>query len=233
MPKRRLYQVLRDAGIGDTISQTRTIILQKRVSIDGTMCTLPGFQVETGRIVKVDGQEIKAQDKVYFILNKPKGYSCQKNEKTPFVGGLIPDTRVSPVGRLDFDTTGLLIMTNDGELAAKITSPESTITKTYLATLNKKINLADVDQIRAGVNIEVEGAMYKTKPCTTIAREGTIFEITITEGKKRQVRLMFQALGYAVVELMRIKIGKLQLGELKIGKYRGVSKEEILSNLYK
>jgi len=231
MVKRRLYQVLRAAGIGNTIRETKNIITSQKVAIDGIICTRSDFQLEADRHVTVDGQSIASKEKAYFLLHKPAGYSCQKNEKTPFVGDLIPVPGLSPVGRLDFDTTGLLIMTNDGELSAKITSPESKIQKTYVSTLNKPISVADIEKLKAGVSIPVEGAVYQTQPCKIKKMSETKIEISIHEGKKRQVRLMFNALGYEVRELQRIGIGKITLGNLKEGEYRQVSKEEILSAL--
>jgi len=231
MVKRRLYQVLRAAGIGNTIRETKNIITSQKVAIDGIICTRSDFQVEPGRAVTVAGQPIASKEKAYFLLHKPAGYSCQKNEKTPFVGDLIPVPGLSPIGRLDFDTTGLLIMTNDGELTVKITSPESRIEKTYVATLNKPISEINIKKLEAGVSIPVDGEVYQTQPCKIKKISETKIEITIHEGKKRQVRLMCNALGYEVRELQRISIGRITLGNLKEREYRQVSKEEILSAL--
>lgn len=231
MPKKRLYQVLRDGGIGKTIPAARAIIRSGRVAIDGIVCTKPDFHVSAPRRVTLDAQNIKPLEKTYYLLHKPKSYSCQKNERIPFVGELIPDPRVSPVGRLDVDTTGLLIMTNDGDLSAKITSPKSKIQKTYIATLDQPIAVEHLQKVAQGVHIRVQGKPYQTLPARVQRVGANTIEIRVREGKKRQVRLMLEAIGYQVKALQRTTIGKLELEGLKAGEYRVLSKEELLAGL--
>ncbi len=270
MPKRRLYQVLRDAGIGSTIHETKQIIRRGEVALNQVICTLPNFQFDPEKKkITIVGKEISiAQEKVYFILNKPRGYSCQKNERIPFVGTLILYPNLSPVGRLDVNTTGLLIMTNDGELAARITQPGEKVEKTYQVTVDKDISLSTIEKLPAGVTITVNNAPYTAKATKVkrvknprseprdisgifTPRNGKVIpqqaagfdthfsgindntlELTISEGKKRQIRLMMGALGYKVRGLQRIRIGNLALGTLREGSSQQVSKKFILDHLH-
>lgn len=232
MPKKRLYQLLRDAGIGQTLAQVKTIIRRKQVAIDGVCCTRPDFQVDPQkRTITMEGKRITSQEKVYFILNKPRGYSCQKNERILFVGKLIPYPNLSPVGRLDVNTTGLLIMTNDGELAARITQPGQKVEKTYLVTVDKKIPPTISQQLEAGITISVSNKPYLAKAIHVKKINDDTLELTISEGKKRQIRLMMKTLGYEVRGLQRIRIGDLALGTLREGTYQQVSKEFIQKHL--
>ncbi len=233
MPKKRLYQLLRDAGIGSTIHETKQIIRRGEVTVNQVVCTLPNFQCDpTKKKITVAGKEIRTvQEKVYFLLHKSRGYSCQKNERILFVGKLIPYPNLSPVGRLDVNTTGLLILTNDGELAARITAPEKKVEKTYQVTVDTEILISTIEKLQAGVTITVNNTPYTTKATNIKIINDNTLELTITEGKKRQIRLMMNALGYEVRGLQRIRIGKIELGNLKEGEYQQVSKEFIVSRL--
>ncbi len=231
MTKYRLYQLLNEAGIGRTIHETKEFIFQGKVTIDGRVCTRPDFQVDPSqKKVLVEGRPIVSEEKFYFLLNKPKGYSCQKYDRAPYVGKFLARFPVSPVGRLDVNTTGLLIMTNDGKLSSFITSPNRHIPKTYVVMLDKEMTDKDMYKLRQGVPIPVDEQEYLTLPALVERGKNKTIRITITEGKKRQVRLMFQSVGYLVKELQRISIGRLTLGTLGEGEWRRVTKEFILRN---
>jgi 23S rRNA pseudouridine2605 synthase len=209
-----------------------------RVSINGAPATL-GSTVEEGSLVEVDGRAIAFTETEYeyYLMNKPKGVVCtvsdDRGRKT--VVDYLPQTnaRVFPIGRLDYATEGLLILTNDGDLAYRLMNPKSEIPKTYLARIEGTLTEKDLNPIRSGV--ELDG--YLTKKCKAHIVETnkayTKVHITITEGKNRQVRRMFEAIGRNVEFLKRIKIGQLNLGGLDRGEVRELTAEEIfyLQNL--
>lgn len=173
----------------------------------------------------------------YFLLNKPKGYVCtvrdDRGRKT--VMDLMPDGagRLFPVGRLDYDTEGMLIMTDDGELAFRLTHPKNEVPKTYLAKIEGTISEAELNRLRAGV--EIDGKLTgksKVKVIET-SKEYTKLQVVITEGRNRQVRKMFEAVGKNVCFLKRVAIGDMRLGSLPRGKARKLSPDEVfyLKNL--
>jgi 23S rRNA pseudouridine2605 synthase len=187
--------------------------------------------------VTVNGNKVVVKKNEYYILNKPKGYICtvsdEKGRKT--VLDLMPENvgRIYPVGRLDYDSEGLLILTTDGELAQHLTHPTNEIPKTYLVKIEGTITESGLNPIRSG--IEIDG--YVSKKCKAhiveTNKEYTKIHITITEGKNREIRKMFAAIGKEVTLLKRIKVGDLSLRGLDRGSYRKLTKEEIayLQNL--
>jgi len=184
--------------------------------------------------IKVDGEEIpKPSARIYLVLNKPFGYVCSLSdpEKRHIVTDLLKEVtqRVYPVGRLDFDTLGLLLFTNDGECAHRLTHPSYRVPRTYKVTVAGKITDEAVSLLKKGVQLE-DGPSGSSKT-TLIARneKQSIIRMTITQGKSRQVRRMLEAVGYRVVHLMRTDFGKLSLGGLKVGEYRYLEKVEIES----
>ena len=167
------------------------------------------------------------------MLNKPFGYMCSLNdpEGRPIVIDLLQHLgqRVYPVGRLDFDTLGLLLLTNDGEWAHRVTHPSYQIPRTYKATVYGRITDEAIGLLRKGVMLE-DGPSGRTK-AEVISRneKRSNVRITITQGKNRQVRRMLEAVGYKVIHLVRIGFGTLALGDLKIGDYRHLKTEEVAS----
>jgi len=213
------------------------LVRQNRVYINGKPATL-GQETEPSDTVTVDGKVVGQSEKlVYYMMNKPKGYVTtvkdDKGRKT--VMDLIPkkSERIFPIGRLDYDTEGLLLFTNDGELANRLTHPIHEIPKTYLAKIEGEISEDAVNTLRNGVFIDG----VKTKKCNVrVVEESKSFtklSITITEGRNRQVRKMFESVKKEVVFLKRIKIGDLTLRGLDRGAVRALTKEEIfyLKNL--
>ena len=202
------------------------------VKINGKICSA-GDDVSVGHdSVSVNGKlvgSIKQYD--YYIMNKPKGYVCtvkdDKGRKT--VMDLLPpnNKRLFPVGRLDYDTEGLLILTNDGDLTFKLTHPKNEVPKTYLVKTEKPVTDADLIKLRSGVIIDG----VKTKKCNVRLIEtnktGSKLHITISEGRNRQVRKMFEAVNNCVDFLKRIKIGDLTLSGLDRGEVRPLNRAEI------
>jgi len=206
------------------------LIESGKVTVNGKKIAL-GYEVSDADDVFVDGNKVVLQKNEYYILNKPKGYICSvsddKDRKT--VMDLMPKNvgRIYPVGRLDYDSEGLLIMTTDGELAQKLTHPSNEVPKTYLVKVEGKCTESELNPIRSGV--EIDG--YVTKKCKAHVvetnKEYTKIHITITEGKKREVRKMFASIGKEVMLLKRIKIGEITLRGLDRGAYRKLTKQEI------
>jgi len=208
------------------------LIAAGKVRIDGKVVTTPGVDVAAGQQVSVDGRElIPVSKKLYYILNKPKGYiTTTSDEKDrPTVIELLKDIpeRVFPVGRLDGPTTGLLILTNDGEFAYKLAHPKHEVSKTYRATVRGVVSKEKLAKLRRGVDI----GGYVTSPAyVEIIKQNAnsaIAEIRLGEGKNRQVRKMFAAVGCRVTELERIAVGGVRLGHLKPGHIRKMTRAEI------
>ena len=210
------------------------MIEKGRVKVNGESVRELGTKVEIGAdTVMLDGRIIKPEIKKYYImLNKPVGYVSTVDDQfdRPTVIDLISEeikSRVVPVGRLDYDTEGLLLLTNDGDFTYKVTHPKFNMDKTYIATLKGGITVRGLNQLRRGVVIED----YKTSPAEVeiLSREKgeTIVKITIHEGKNRQVRKMFAAVGCKVSALKRISIGKVELGNLPLGRWRYLTSHEI------
>lgn len=188
--------------------------------------------------VTVDGKKaVRSSEHKYFLMNKPKGYVCtvkdDKDRKT--VMDLLPPNagRVYPVGRLDYDSEGMLIFTDDGDLAFRLTHPKSEIPKTYLVRIEGEVTEPMLNKLRAGV--ELDGRMTGKSKIKIVEtdKKFTKLHVTIGEGRNRQVRRMFEVIGKEVVFLKRIRIGELSLGSLERGKVRSLSREEIfyLKNL--
>ena len=227
----RINKFLADKGIASR-RHADEIISAGRVKINGVIATL-GASVEETDEVTLDGQPIAQTEKKeeYYIMNKPKGVVCtvsdDRGRKT--VMDLLPEGvgRVFPVGRLDYATEGLLILTNDGDMAFRLTHPKTEIPKTYMAKIEGTLTEKDLNPIRSG--IELDGVL--TKKCKAHIVETnkayTKVHVTITEGKNRQVRRMFEALGKNVEFLKRVSIGQLKLSGLDRGQIRPLTVEEI------
>lgn len=233
----RINKFLAEYGVASR-RHADEIIQAGRVKINGATAQL-GADVQDEDIIMIDDQPLARQEKklYYYLMNKPKGVVCtvsdDRGRKT--VVDYLPKTgaRIFPVGRLDYATEGLLILTNDGELAYRLMNPTNEIPKTYLARIEGTLTEKDLNPIRSGV--ELDG--YLTKKCKAHIVETnkayTKVHITITEGKNRQVRRMFEAIGKNVEFLKRIKIGQLSIGGLDRGAVRELTADEIfyLQNL--
>ena len=228
----RINKFLADKGIASR-RHADAMIAAGRVKINGVVATL-GASVEDKDEVTVDGNPVSREESKleYYIMNKPKGVVCtvsdDRGRKT--VMEYFPQTnaRIFPVGRLDYETEGLLILTNDGDLAFRLTHPMNEVPKTYMAKIEGTMTEKDLNPIRSGV--ELDGVM--TKKCKAHIVETnkayTKVHITITEGRNRQVRRMFESLGRTVELLKRVSIGKLKLTGLDRGEVRALTEEEIM-----
>jgi 23S rRNA pseudouridine2605 synthase len=225
----RINKYLASSGMASRRECDR-LILEGKVKVNGNVATL-GLDVGEGDEVTVNGNIVVIKKNEYYILNKPKGYICSvsddKGRKT--VMDLMPQNtgRIYPVGRLDYDSEGLLILTTDGELAQHLTHPSNQVPKTYLVKIEGTLTEQALNPIRSG--IEIEG--YVTKKCKAhiveTNKEYTKVHVTLTEGKNREIRKMFAAIGKEVTLLKRIKIGEISLRGLDRGSYRKLNKQEI------
>lgn len=228
----RLDKFLTDMGCG-TRSVIKNLVRKGKVSVNGEIIKKPEIKInEDEDVVLLDGEEIRYNRYEYFMLNKPDGYvsaTTDRNEKTVLDLLKAEDRRkdLFPVGRLDKDTEGLLVISNDGEMAHKILSPKNHIAKTYYVKVNGRIENEHIEIFEKGIDI---GEKNITKPgILKIIKSGDISEaeLTIYEGKFHQVKRMFEAVGMKVVYLKRIKMGTLGLDEtLKPGEYRRLTLEE-------
>lgn len=203
------------------------LIKSGKVRVNGNVVKELGMQIQDSDEVHVNGNKIcNLGSKIYIMLNKPQGYVTTVKEQfnRPCVMDLIDeDLRVFPVGRLDMYSEGMLLLTNDGEFMNKIIHPRTHVPKTYKVTTNNVVNLEHVDRLQSGVDI----GGYITQKAKVFNVRDNSFEITIFEGKNRQIRKMCMAVGLKVVSLKRIKIGQLELGNLKSGKYRYLNDEDL------
>lgn len=228
----RLQKYLANAGVASRRSAEK-MISEGRVAVNGDIIREMGVQIdENYDVVEVDGETIKNTEKKYYImLNKPAGFvtTVSDDKGRPTVMELVSDisARIYPVGRLDYDTEGLLILTNDGDLTYKITHPKYDIAKTYVAEVTGNVTMDTILQLRRGVVIDGQKTSPAEVEVVGATQYGTKVEITIHEGRNRQVRKMFEALGCIVKKLKRTKEAGLTLGHLPLGKWRKLSESEV------
>ena len=230
-PLKTLERVLSKAGMGSR-TEARRWIADGRVKVNGRVVEDPDRWIDLERDrVAFDGKPLEKRERVYLLLYKPKGYLTTYDDpqgrKTIY--DLLPDREqyLFPVGRLDLDTSGLLILTNDAAFAERVTNPDFKVPKTYLVKASRHLSDEDLDRLRSGVTLK-DGA---TKPAEVkrVRESGgkSVFEITITEGRNRQVRRMVEELDAKVLKLVRIAIGSVRIGGLPIGTSRPLTTEEI------
>jgi len=230
----RLQKVLAKAGLGSRRSCEK-LILAGRISVNGKVVKTPGVKIDTQVDgVSFDGRKIKLEKKVYLLLNKPKGYvtTLSDTEGRPTITSLLKGVkeRVYPVGRLDYNSEGLLFLTNDGELANKLIHPKYKIPKIYLVKVKGRVEEKDLMRLRKGIRL----SDLKTLPAKVVVEKilpkNTILKITIKEGKKRQIRRMCEAINHDVLSLKRIQFGNFKLGKLKRGEYVYLSPNKVKKN---
>lgn len=236
MPQRseeRLQKVLSRAGVASR-RQCERMIIQGRVKVNGETVRELGRKVHwpAEDLIEVDGKPLTEQEeKVYVMLNKPSGFitSLQDLHGRPKVVDLVKDIpfRLYPVGRLDLETEGLLLMTNDGDLCYRLTHPRFKVEKTYQAEVLGVPKPQKIQRLSRGVLLE-DGMTAPARVRVIGRRQGnSLLEVTLHEGRKRQVRRMFDAIGHPVLKLKRIRFGGLDLGELKTGAYRRLTDKEV------
>ena len=235
----RINKFLAQAGLGSR-RKVEELVLNGKVKVNGKVIRELATDVKDTDVVSCDNKPIKQTEKlVYYKLHKPKGYvttvSDEKERKTVMDLMRGVHYRVYPVGRLDYETEGLLIMTNDGEVTNKLTKPNSEVKKVYMVHIESDITKDEVKKLSSGVDI----GGYTTKPCSVevidTSEKLSKLKVTITEGKNRQVRKMFEAIDKNVIFLRRTQIGDIVLGGLSRGEYTQLNPKEIryLHNLKK
>lgn len=227
----RLQKFLSSCGV-DSRRKCEELILKGKVKVNGNKITELGYKVNEKDVVTVDDVEVIRKEKLYFLLYKPEKTICSvKDEKgrTTVIDLIDTDEKVFPVGRLDYDTTGLLLIANDGELANKLTHPKGHIEKTYSAKIEGIITQKDIKILENGIlldGIKTKKAMAKIKKIDKTNKKSYV-ELTITEGRNHQVKNMFLSLGYKVLKLKRTNYAFLDLSGLSIGEYRTLSIKEV------
>jgi len=230
----RLQKVIAHAGICSR-RKAEELITSGHVKVNGVVITELGSQVSKNDVIEVDDKKVKKEEPVYFLLNKPKKYVCTTNDEhgRDQVTDLIDcDERIYPVGRLDYDSTGLLILTNDGEFANTLTHPSFHLPKMYHVTIKGILQKKDVYKLQNGVVLDDGQKTLPAKVYTLDTNEQagkTTLEITIIEGKNRQIRRMVEAIGYTVTKLHRVSIGPIRDDQMPMGSYRRLRPHEIKS----
>lgn len=226
-PLKTLERVLSKAGLGSR-TEARKWIGAGRVKVNGRVEGDPNRWVDLERDrITLDDKPLQKAETTYLLLHKPTGYltTYKDPEGRPTIYDLLPDRDryLFPVGRLDLDTSGLLILTNDTAFAERLTNPEYHVPKTYRVKASKVLGDDQLDLLRNGIELK-DGP---TRPAVVTRLGPAKFEITITEGRNRQVRRMVEALDAKVLKLVRVAIGEIGLGELEVGKTRMLTPEEI------
>lgn len=228
--KQRLQKVLAAAGIGSRRA-CEEMILEGAVTVNGSLVNeLPAFADPAADDIRVDGQRIRQEKKVYYLLNKPKGYICTNSDPMgrPKAIDLIESPeRIFCVGRLDADTTGAIILTNDSDLTNRLTHPRYELPKTYQVKIRGKMEGEEIDKLKKGVWLsegKTERAAVKVLRKTN---EETLLEISIRQGLNRQVRRTFAHLGYKVMALKRTQIGNIVLKGIAVGSYKRLTSAQI------
>lgn len=227
----RLQKYMAECGVASR-RRAEEMILEGKVSVNGVVISQMGVQVEDGDEVRVEGKLIRPEaQKRYVMYHKPAGEVTTVSD--PEGRAAVLDhfrdypVRLYPVGRLDYDSEGLLLLTNDGALTERMLHPSHLVEKTYLARVTGQVSMDSVRQLRAGVMLDD----HKTAPAKVrIIKEETfaiVVLVTIHEGRNRQVRRMFEALGHRVLQLRRVKFGPLELGDLPRGQWRELTAEEV------
>ena len=228
-----LERVISKAGIGSR-TEARQWIAARRVRVNGQLVDDPDRWIDLDRDkILFDNKPLAAERKTYVLLYKPTGYLTTYDDPQgrATIYDLLEDREryLFPVGRLDLDTSGLLILTNDTAFAERITNPDYKVSKTYLVKANRHLGDEELDRLRSG--IDLRDGMTKPAELKRVREPGgrTVFEMTITEGRNRQVRRMVEALDAKVLKLVRIAIGRIRIGDLPIGKWREMTAEEVRS----
>ena len=227
----RLQKVIAQSGITSR-RKAEELIKEGKVKVNGVVVTELGTKVSSKDEIAVNDKIIEKEAKEYYLLNKPRGVvtttSDDKNRKT-VLDYIDTEARIYPVGRLDYDTTGALLLTNDGEFANILMHPNNQVDKVYLAKLNGIIKGEQINQLKNGVMLDdvlVKATRVKLKKVDP-AKNTSMVEITIHEGKNHQVKRMFEAVGFLVAKLTRERIGVFQIKDLKSGEYRKLTPKEV------
>lgn len=227
----RLQKVIAASGYSSR-RKAEELIKQGKVYVNGEVVTELGTKVSGDDLIVIDGVTLTKEDKVYYLLNKPRQTVCtvsdEKNRKT-VVDLIKTNKRIYPIGRLDYDTTGLLILTNDGELANILMHPSHHVEKTYVAKLNKNLEPSDLMKLKKGIlidGIKCLPTRVKVRSYDKV-KDTCIVEISIVEGRNHIVKRVFESLGYMVDKLTRTEYGFLKLDNLQSGESRSLTIKEV------
>ncbi|MHC4149969.1 MAG: pseudouridine synthase [Planctomycetota bacterium] len=230
MPKERLQKVLAGAGVGSR-RKCEELILSGVVRVNGAVVeSLPAFVDAERDVVSVDGRRVRAERKVYFLLNKPKGVICTSGDaggRRRAIDIVASGERIFCVGRLDVDTSGTIVLTNDSELANLLAHPRYGLSKTYVVGVRGRVSGETVEKLKKGIWLSEGKTRRSSVKILKRRHTESLLEITIRQGLNRQVRRMLAKVGHKVVSLKRTQIGKLSVRGLGTGKYRRLSESEI------
>ena len=229
----RLQKVIAESGITSR-RKAEEMIAKGLVKVDGVVIQEMGFQVKKGAKILVNGKPIQRENKVYYILNKPKKYICSNADEhdRPIVTDLIEcEERIFPVGRLDYDTTGLLILTNDGDFANEMTHPRFHIPKVYEADIKGILTTEHIKALEKGIELDGKMTLPSKIKITNkdFFKKQTTLDIRISEGRNHQVKNMFEHFGYEVTRLNRKQLGSLTIKDLAVGQSRKLKPFEVVT----
>lgn len=222
-------------GSGYSRRKADALILSGRVRVNDTIVTQPYYRISQTDEVSVQGRSIQPERLRYVALNKPAGYACTCADRYALrkVRDMLPRQlqHLYPVGRLDKNSRGLLFLTNDGNFCFKVTHPRFMVEKEYRVGVAPPITDEDVRSLKSKKGITIKGVLYHIADCVLEKRTPDVswLKITAVEGKKRHIRVVFGSLGYRVVDLQRMRIGRITLGNLKEGTYRFLTEQEVAS----
>lgn len=227
----RLQKYLSSCGIASR-RKSEELILAGKVKVNGKVVTELGTKVSEKDEVEVENMEVYRKEKEYYLLYKPEKTICSVSDekgRTTIVDLIETDEKIFPVGRLDYDTTGLILLTNDGELTNKLTHPKGFVEKTYIAKVSGIVTGKEIHELEEGIELEgvkTKKARAKLKKIDKKNNKSYV-ELTITEGRNHQVKNMFAALGHKVLKLKRISYAFFNLEGMKIGEYRRLTAKEV------
>jgi len=231
MPKERLQKILAHAGVGSRRA-CEEFVSQGRVTVNREVVSELGAKADPERDdIRLDGERVRAERKKYFLLDKPRGYVCTNKDEQGRRRAIELLRHVSQrtytVGRLDMDSEGLIIVTNDGEFANVLTHPRYGVPKTYVAEVEGRMTADDCAKLRRGLHLAYGKASVDSLRVVRSGKERSLVEITLKEGRNRQIRRMLAGLGHEAKRLRRVRIGSVTDEGLSLGKYRRLSKREI------
>lgn len=228
---KRLQKFISECGICSR-RKAEELISAGKVFVNGEKVTTLGTKISGGEDIVIDGVQLKQEEKVYFVLNKPRGYissvSDDKGRKT-VVDLINTNKKIFPIGRLDYDTTGIILLTNDGELSNILTHPKSDVTKEYYAKIKGYFEKDDATKLSKGIllnGIKTKNAIFKLKRYDK-KNDVSYVKVVLSEGRNHQVKEMFKLLNYDVIKLTREKYAFLDVNNLKSGEYRELSIKEV------
>jgi len=236
-PPVRLNRFLAMCGLGSR-RKVEDLISAGRVTIDGQRAPNPGIQVNRDNVVLVDARRVVPLEKIYLVMNKPEGVVCAVTDKYyRTVVDLLPEglasSGVFPAGRLDRMTSGMLILTNDGEFTQKVIHPRYNVSRSYEVLLNRPISAGDILKWRRGLQVNGKKVTPLSIEPIAMAPSGCWLFLVLGEGIKREIRIMAEIMGYSVKMLRRTRIGKMELRNIPKGKYVRVKKEKLIDMIHK